>query len=186
MNISRGLLGLAFAMSLVARTPAQDAKAPAERMGPVAFQNFAGGTYFHLSARVTTAQLSAQTPLMTQRLLQVLKDAGIQTLGPLLIIQRGASQDQAQPFDQEVGVLVPKGTAPFGDAKVRELSVFPCATAITSGDFAGAAGQSVFMELFKAAGAKGRIPSGEFREMLLFWEGPASANNLMQIQIGLQ
>lgn len=186
MNISRGLIGLAFAMGLVAGTTAQDPKTPAERTGPVAFQTFAGGTYFHLSARVTTAELSAQTTRMTQRLLQVLQGAGIQTLGPLLIIQRGASQDPAQPFDQEVGVLVPKGTAPFGDAKVRELPTFSCVTAITREDLAGAAGRSVFMELFKAAGAQGRIPSGEFREMLLFWEGPASANNLMQIQVGLQ
>jgi len=183
MNIRSTLLTLACTASLMAGSGQESAKVA---IGPVAFQTYAEGTYFHISTRVTYAELSTQTPAMAAALAKTLKEAGIPTFGPLLIIQRGASEDRGKPFDQEVGILVPKGTKAFGEAKVRDLSPFPCATSVTSGDFAGEGAHAAFMTLFKAAGERGRIPTGEIREMLLFWEGQGSANNLMQVQIGLR
>jgi hypothetical protein len=181
------LLTLACAAGLMAgsQEPAQPPKAPAS-VGPVAFQTYAEGTYFHLSASATYAELPTLAATLSKRLSALLKEAKLHTFGPLLMIQRGASEDQRKPFDFEVGVLVPKEAKPFGEAKVRALAAFPCATAMVSGDFAGEGAKAAFMTLFKTAGAQGRIPNGEMREMMLFWESEGSANNLMQVQIGLQ
>ena len=162
------------------------ARNPACALGPVAYQTFAEGTYLHLRARATVAELATQAPALAKRLSGILKEAGFQTFGPLLLIQRGATEDPGKPFDLEVGLLVPKDTKPFGEAKVRPLAAFPCATTVAAGDFAGEGGQSAFKALFQAAAEQGRVPTGEFRELLLFWEHQGSANNLMQFQIGLQ
>ena len=188
MTFRTTLLTLACVAGLMAgsQDPAQTKKASASTIGPVAFQTFAEGTYFHLNSRATYAELSTLTPALAKRLSALLKEAGLQTFGPLLMIQRGTSEDPSKSFDLEVGILAPKGTKPFGEAKVRVLSAFPCATTMASGDFAGESGKTAFMALFKAAQEKGRIPTGEFRELLLFWEGQGSANNLMQVQVGLQ
>jgi hypothetical protein len=188
MSFRSSLLILTCSAGLMAGPPdpAQTRTAPACTLTPVAFQTFAEGNYFHLSARATLGELPTQTPAMAKRLPRILKEAGLQAFGPILMVQRGASEDPDKPFDHEVGILVPKGTKPYGEAKVRLLPAFPCATTVATGDFAGAVGQAAFKTLFKAAGELGRTPTGEFREMLLFWEGEASANNQMQIQIGLQ
>jgi hypothetical protein len=188
MTFHTTLLALACAAGLMAgsQDPTQIKNAPASTVSPVAFQTYAEGTYFHLSARATYAELSTLTPALAKRLSAILKEAGLQTFGPILMIQRGTSEDPTKPFDLEVGILAPKGTKPFGEAKVRTLPAFPCATTMASGDFGGESGKAAFMAVFQAAGEQGRIPTGEFREMLFFWEGEGSANNLMQIQIGLQ
>ena len=155
-------------------------------VGPVAFQTFAAGTYFYLGARATRTELPALTPALVKRLSAIQRAAGLQAWGPLLMIQRGAGDDPAKPFDLEVGSLVPAGTLPFGEAKVRLLAAFPCATTVASGDFSGEVAKAAFLALFKAAGKQGRTPTGESRELVLFWEGEGSANNLLQVQIGLQ
>ena len=188
MNFRTVLLTFACAAGLTAgpQDSAQTKKAPNCTLGPVAFQTLAEGTYFYLSARATQAELPTLAPALSQRLAALLKEAGLHSFGPLLMIQRGASEDPRMPFDFEVGILAPKATKPFGEAKVRSLAAFPCATMVASGDFAGEGGKAAFIALFKAAGEQGRIPTGEFREMLLYWESEASTNNLMQVQIGLQ
>jgi len=188
MTFRTTLLTFTCAASMMAgpQDPAQAQKAPSGTVGPVAFQTFAEGTFLHLSTRATYAELSILTPALAKRLSVILKEAGLQTFGPLLMIQRGAGEDPSKPFVLDVGLLVPKGTRPFGEAKVRTLAAFPCATTMTSGDFAGESGKAAFMAVFKAAGEQGRVPTGEFREMLFFWEAEGSANNLMQVQIGLQ
>jgi hypothetical protein len=152
----------------------------------VAFQTLAEGTYFFLSSRATVAELPSLAPALSKRLFVLLKEAGIPSFGPLLMIQRGASEDPRKPFDFEVGILAPKDTKPFREANVRFLAAFPCATTVATGNFAGEGGKAAFMTLFKAAAEQRRIPTSEFRELLLFWESEASPNNLVQVQIGLQ
>jgi len=186
MNIRHSLLVVLCATGLMAGSSQESPKPSAAILGPVAFQTLAAGSYFHLSAQVTYAEMNMKTPALARELSKLLKEAGIQTFGPLLMIQQGASQDQSKPFTLEVGILVPKGTKALGEAKVRELASFPCATTILRGDLAGEGAKAAFISLFKAAGEQGRIATGEIREMLLLWEDLNSSNNLMQIQIGLQ
>lgn len=187
MNLRTIIFPIACAAILVADTPGATPPKPPSNgaIGPVAFQTFAASTYLYLSAQTTQAKLPTLVPAMAKRLETIQREAGLQVSGPLLMIQRGASEDPVKPFDLEVGVLVPEGTKPRGDAKVRALPVFPCATTLVSGDAAGETGKAAFMALFKAAGEQGRIPTGEFRERLLFWEHEGSANNLLQVQVGL-
>jgi hypothetical protein len=181
MHLRTPLLTLVCAGTLLAG-PAQNA--PACTWGPVAFQTFAEGTFFHLSAPATQAEAAKVSAALTQRLLRALAQGGIQTLGPILIIQRGVTPDPTRPFEMELGVLVPGGTKATGEARVRPLGAFPCATTVVTGALAEAG--RAFEALFRSSMDKGRIPTGEIREMMLFWEGEASPNNMMLVQVGLQ
>lgn len=174
---------LATPVFLCAGEPSQPVQGA---IGPVAFQTHAGGTFVYVSSRVTFAELPTQTPAMARRLARCLKAAGVQTFGPLLIIQKGVSQDPAQPFDQEVGVLVSKQVGTAGEAQIRPLAPFPCATTVVSGGYAGEGAQPAFQTLFRTALEQKRVPTGEIRELVLFWEDAGSPNNLMQLQVGLK
>lgn len=188
MIIRPTLLSLACAAGLMAgpQEPVQPQKAPACTIGPVAYQTFTEGAYFHLSARVTLAEAPKSAALMARRLSKALQQAGLPpSFEPILIIQRGIDPDLTKPFDQEVGVLVPKGTQPAGEARVRSLAAFPCATTVITGALAEG-GKAAFETLFRAAMDQGRVPTGETRELMLFWEGEGSANNMMLAQIGLR
>jgi len=181
MNIRTNFLTLLCAGTLLAG-PAQPA--PTCTWGPVAFQTFAEGTFFHLAAPATQAEAAKVSAALTQRLILALAGAGIQTLGPILIVQRGVTPDPTRPFEMELGVLVPGGTKAVGGARVRPLGAFPCATTVVTGALAEAG--RAFETLFRTSMDKGRIPTGEIREMVLFWEGETSPNNMMLVQVGLQ
>jgi hypothetical protein len=183
MVIRTSLLSLVCAGGLLAG-PVQAAQAPTVTVGPVAYQTFAAGRYFHLATRTNQLDVAQASATLSQRLFKALKVAGVTTSGPILIIQRVSSPDPTQPFDMELGVLVSKEVKAVGEALVRDLDAFPCASSVVMGAF-GEAGRA-FEALFRAAGEKGRIPTGEIRELVLFWEGDASPNNMMQVQIGLQ
>lgn len=153
-------------------------------LGPAAVQTFAGGAFFHLKAQATQAELPDRMKQLVPRLLKALAAAKVATLGPLQVVYHGMTQDPTRPFDLEVGVLVPKGTEPSGEGLVRTLAPFTCATQTFTGSLGqvGKAYESIYPALLSA----GRIPSGETRQMVLFFEGDASTNNMLLVQVGLR
>lgn len=157
---------------------------PDSLLGPAAIQTFAGGPYFHVKARATQAEIPGRMRELVPRLLKSLAEAKVGTLGPLQVVYHGITQDPAQPFDLEVGVLVAPGTPAAGEAKVRLLPAFTCATQTFTGSLSqvGKAYATVYPALLSA----GRVPSGESRQMVLFYEGDASTNNVLLVQVGLK
>lgn len=153
-------------------------------LGPVAIQTFAEGRFFHLKTRATQAEIPGRMRELVPRLLKSLAEAKVGTLGPLQVVYHGLSQDPALPFDMEVGVLVPPGTPAAGEAQVRSLAAFTCAAQTFTGSLneVGRAYGAIYPALLSA----GRLPSGESRQMVLFYEGDASTNNLLLIQVGLK
>lgn len=79
--------------------------------------------------------------------------------------------------------LAARGTGAADGARVRVLEPCHCATLVFTGPFEriGVA----YDALIGAMKAEGRPPSGEFRQMLLYYEREQSPNNRMLIQIGL-
>lgn len=177
---------LLTAASLVAapEAPASLPVSPNCLLGPAAIQTFAEGTFFHLKARSTQAELPGQMQELVPRLMRSLAEAKVGTLGPLQVIYRGMTQDPAQPFDLEVGVLVPKGTAPAGEGQVRPLPAFTCATQTFTGSFDQVG--KAYASIYPALRSAGWVPSGESRQMVLFYEGLTSTNNLLLVQVGLK
>lgn len=184
MKLPISLLGFCCAALLAAGpAPALPDRATCS-LGPVSVQTYAEGTFFHLKATATTAELPARMQELVPVLMKSLATGRIGTLGPLHVVFHGLTSDPAKVFDLEIGVLVPKGTPAAGDCQVRILPAFTCASTVFTGDFAQIG--KAYAAIFPALGATGRVPNGEFRQMVFFYEGPASTNNALLVQVGLQ
>jgi len=79
---------------------------------------------------------------------------------------------------------VPPGTGPSGQFKVRTLDAFHCATLIYSGSMSSLENgyESLINQMLEAR----LSPGDESREMYLFWEGPESPNDVLQIQMRIR
>jgi effector-binding domain-containing protein len=89
-----------------------------------------------------------------------------------------------KPFPLEIGIIVSDDTQPVGDCKLRKTDPFKCATLLYTGpvDQQGRA----YEKLIPALKAAGHTPTGEEREMCLYWEGLDSPNNVFFMQIGIK
>jgi effector-binding domain-containing protein len=107
----------------------------------------------------------------------------------MLVYQGGAHFHHDKPFKMEIGMIVTDDTKlPDGvggeDVKVRKTEPFKCATILYTGpvDQQGKA----YEKLIPALTAAGHKPTGEEREMCLYWEGVESSNNVFIMQIGIK
>lgn len=81
-------------------------------------------------------------------------------------------------------MLVPKGTPAASGCLVRTLPAFTCATTVFTGSFAKLG--KVYETLYPTLMASGKIPLSESRQMVLFWEGETSTNNMLLVQVGVR
>jgi effector-binding domain-containing protein len=152
--------------------------------GPVAQQTFAEGTYFFLPARTDRNGIPALMRDLVPRLQKTIAPLGLGVAGPMVLVYPAAEADPVKPFDLELGILVPPGTQPSGEGKVRTLPAFRCATTVFTGPFMQVG--KAYERLFPTLHASGKLPTREFRQMILFWENEQSPNNMMLIQVGIQ
>jgi len=88
------------------------------------------------------------------------------------------------PFTLQVGFPVANATQPVGTYQVGKLDSMRSLTALYSGPVSKI-GQA-YGQIFTQLTALGEAPSDERRERYLYWEGPESPNNVIQIEIGLR
>jgi effector-binding domain-containing protein len=102
----------------------------------------------------------------------------------MLVYQGNPHFDPQKSFKMEYGIVVGDDTQPIGDCKVRKTEPFRCATILYTGpvDQQGKA----YEKLIPALKAAGHTPTGEEREMCLYWEGLDSSNNVFIMQIGIK
>ena len=172
--------------------PANDPNAPAEQadftISPMRIVTVPKSTYFHTTFTTTFAEMDKVAPAV-EEMFKTLKEQKIDWFGDdragyVTFVYKGVQQDRTQPFELSIGITVPADTKPVGKYQVRELEEFRCAAAVFNGGLQsmGGAYQKLFTELFQA----GHTPSGESREVYLYWEGEQSKNNVVWIQAGLQ
>jgi effector-binding domain-containing protein len=92
--------------------------------------------------------------------------------------------DRSQPFTLDIGFIVSRETVGFEQFKVRQENTFRCATVLFSGPISSI--PQAYDKLMSAVSAAELKPTMTFREINLFWEGPESPNNVIQIQAGIQ
>lgn len=174
---------LPFALAgatLLATAPAPQAPV----LGPRVEQTLAQGTYFHVSGSATLATLRARFTELMPRLCQAMTDGHVRPTGPLVVVYQGLDGQPGTSFALELGFLVEPGTSPAGAAQVRTLAPFHAVTMTFTGQVADL-GQA-YAQFYPALIQDGKIPTRESRQMILYWENPASVNNLFQIQAGIQ
>ena len=104
--------------------------------------------------------------------------------GPIMITYFNFFGDAEQKFTAEIGVPIgAKDTKSEGPFYVRKATKFKCATAIFQGPY-DKKGEA-WHTFAQAAMAKGE-PTGESRELYLYWESADSPNNIVELQMGLK
>ena len=105
--------------------------------------------------------------------------------GPVIHYYYGAPhRDPEKRFKMETGFFVPAETAGVGSFKPRALPEFKCATILYIGP-ATRIGDA-WQELYRSVRDEGLTATDEERELYLYWEGVDSANNIVQVQLGVK
>lgn len=174
---------------LVARSNAEPKENPAmpdlgeSATSPVRVQEMAPISLFHTTITTSYEKMDVVGPII-ESMEKAIRDKQIHATGVVVFLYEGATPDPTKEFQLSIGMPVPAGTEGFDEWKVSDLPAFKCATALHSGPVKsiGLAYQKIFPELF----AKGLEPTGENREFYLYWEGEASVNNVMLVQVGVK
>lgn len=189
MNPARVFLPLACVAMMAAApptlpTPLNLLENPTSFTGPVAIQTFAEGTFFYQAFESTQMEIPAKMKQVVPQLMKALAACGLPSFGPLHVVYHGISPDPAKPFPVEVGVLLPADAQVPAGCKVRKLPPFTCATTVFTGPLPEIG--KAYGALYPALKANGKIPLPESRQMILFYEGETSTNNMLLIQIGIR
>jgi len=105
----------------------------------------------------------------------------------MLVYQDNPHFHPQEAFKMEIGVIVTddaKIDAAAGDLKIRKTEPFKCATILYTGPV-NEQGQA-YQKLIPAMTAAGLAPTGEEREMCLYWEGPESSSNIFMMLVGIK
>jgi effector-binding domain-containing protein len=136
------------------------------------------------STRTTLRTLPAALGQVFQPIMAKAKESHVEGMGPAIFVYRGATGDPDQEFVLETGFAVPADTKDAGDLKVKKLPAILAATAYYTGPVAHmgeACGQ-----LYAQIAAGGYTPTQQMREVYLWWEGPDSPNNVVELQVEIR
>lgn len=136
--------------------------------------------------RLTIPQIPAHSGPAIQSLIEALDRMNVSpTGGDMIYVYHGCNGDPALPFDLEIALPVPPGTATRLDSplKLNTLPEFRCLATDYVGPMTGI-GQA-WMRLVGAVRAAGHQPTDESREVYKKWVGFNSPKNVTELQQGI-
>jgi len=140
--------------------------------------------YIYGSAETTFEKLGDVVNKYIPLLAAGIQEGKIIQKGPAMFVYKGIGADMTKPFTLEVGWCVSDKAKDVGELKVRKTAEFKCATILYTGALANIG--KAYEKLMPLVSAAGLQPSGESREMYLYFESPESVNNVVQIQMGVK
>ena len=181
------IAGLSLAQALIAADPPAAPKAPAKPaeflIGEMHVQTIPAMTYLYGAEKTTFDKMVETIGKHLPAVTKALDEGKARSAGCALFMYRDV-KDMTQPFNMEIGWVVPEDTKPVGDLKVRKVEPFKCATILMTGPVANIG--KAYEKLHGAMAAAGIKPGTESHEMYLYWESPESLNNVVQIQMAIQ
>lgn len=155
-------------------------------IGEMRVQTMTGFEFLYVSKEITHDQIPQAIGELVGKAMDAMKEADITAsgmpTGAEVSIYRNAVK-VGQPFTLEAGFMVPAGTKPAGEAKVKTIPRWRCATIIYSGGIPHLFEAITKLEQeMERAGLK---PDAEYREYYVYWEGFESPNNIMLIGFGI-
>lgn len=171
-----------LACTLLYAEPPRPAKPAEYLIGEMHVQNLPAMTYIYGEQQTTFATIQEPIGKILTPLLKAADEGKLQK-GPILFIYTGVQEDISKPFTLQIGTQVADNTKLEG-FKVRKTEAFRCATILYTGALSNMS--KVYEKLMPAALAAGYKPTGEARELYLYFENPESPNNVVQIQLGIQ
>ena len=182
---------LCYSISLVKgdENPAAEGPKPSTiTIGEMRVQTIPAMTYFCTPAETTFAKMGEPVKAAFDRLFSAAADAKLLLVRPTMLTYQGNPHfDPQKTFKMEIGIIVGEDTKlpdAGEDLKVRKTEPFKCATILYTGTV-DQQGQA-YQKLIPAMKAAGLTPTGEEREMCLYWEGPESTNNIFMMMIGIK
>ncbi len=112
------------------------------------------------------------------------REAGVHFEGPAIFIYQGATGEMEQPFDLTMGMPVAADAKDVGEYKVAKRPGMLCVSAYYTGDISHLG--EAWGKFYGQAMQRGVKPTGESREVYLFWEGEESPNNVIELQIAIE
>ena len=161
--------------------PTANAKADESSVGEVRNQTFKGFIYFHASTRATFQTIGDKAKTLIPAVEKAIADAHVHPVGPLVFIYHGASEANVE-FDLDIGFPISEKVTPPAEFKVRDVAEYPCTSVVYSGPMSRIS--TAYEKLMPAAHAASQKPSDESREMILYFEGVESPNNVVHISVG--
>ena len=139
--------------------------------------------YYSLKKEVKLAEMHE---FAVEAITELIKKATEQKLGqggPIMFTYHNFTGDPEQKFTTEIGLPVfkkdvEKSAGPY----IRETTKFKCASAIFQGPLSKLG--EAWAAFVTAAMQKG-VPTGESRELYLYFENADSPNNIIELQMGL-
>lgn len=177
------LVAMVSVSALAQPAAAPAPKAPAEFLiGEMHVQSLPAIDYLHQSHKTTFAGMKDPIEKTLGAVAKGAKEGKAMMTGAALFIYKGIDpQDMAKEFTMEVGYIVDADAKPWGDLKVRKTEPCKCATILMVGSVQNIG--KAYEKLMPQVMAAGLQPTGETREMYLYWEGMDSKNNITQIQV---
>jgi effector-binding domain-containing protein len=136
------------------------------------------------STRTTLGGIQQALGKIFQPLIAQIKRAHVDGAGQAIFVYRGASGAPDQEFTLTTGFIVPPDTKDLGQYKVQKLPAIRAATAYYTGSVAHMG--EACGRLYGQVVAGGYTPTDQMREIYLWWEGPDSPNNVVELQVGVR
>jgi effector-binding domain-containing protein len=180
---------LVLTMQTFAAEPAKEVKKepakPAEYLiGEMHVQTIPAQDFIYGSAETTFEKIGDVVNKYIPMLVDGIKEGKIIQKSCAMFVYKGIGQDMTKPFTLEVGWCVTDKAKEVGELKLRKTAEFKCATILYTGALSNIG--KAYEKLMPALLAAGYQPSGESREMYLYFEDPESVNNVVQIQMGVK
>ncbi len=177
------------AQTLAADAPAKEAPKAAPKpaeyiIGEMHQQTIPAQDFIYGSAETTFEKLGDVVNKYIPLLVAGINEGKIIQKGSAMFVYKGIGEDMSKPFTLEVGWCVNDKTKEVGELKVGKTAEFKCATILFTGSLSNIG--KAYEKLMPAVMAAGLKPSGESREMYLYFESPESVNNVVQIQMGVR
>jgi len=138
--------------------------------------------------RLTIPQIPARSGPAIHSLIESLKQLGIQAAGSMIYVYHGCNGNPAVEFDLEICLPVPTdldpSLAPEPPIKLKTTTPFRCLTLDYVGPMSGI-GQA-WMKLLQPIRDGGYKPTDESREIYKKWVSFDSADNVTELQQGIE
>ena len=143
-------------------------------------------TFFYVSAPSTHFdRLDELLDTLLDRLYAAKALTNITESGPDIVRYYPIGEAAERLFVMEAGVMVNPQTQPAGDALVKDLPPYHCASVLLWGGLLPHIEQT-YQALAQAIQAAGLERTGECRECTYWFEGVDSPNNLMGVYMGIK
>src|SRR3954470_179691 len=193
MRLATLMLAALFAVSCLAsllhsaEKPKDDTPKPLMSIGEMRIQTIPAMSYLSTPADTTFAKIG-EAVIKLDDVFGAAYQAKLFIARPTVLVYQGSPHVNFRPdapFKMELGIIVgDDAKTDAGDMKIRKTAPFKCATILYSGPVNDQG--KAYEKLIPAITAAGLNPTGEEREMCLYWEGIESSSNVFMMMIGIK